>query len=41
MCEVCGDPMHKLDDDAERSRVHGPSDDACAASQNGDDYPQP
>jgi hypothetical protein len=41
MCEVCGDPMHKLDDDAERSTARGPIDNACPAPPNDDDYPQP
>ena len=41
MCEVCGDPMHKLDDDAERSTAQRPSDNACPALVYGDDNPQP
>jgi hypothetical protein len=38
MCEVCGDPMHKLDDDTERATAQGSR--AGVAPQNGDDHPQ-
>ena len=42
MCEVCGDPMHKLDDDAERSTDRGDRDPiARPAPAIGDDNPQP
>jgi hypothetical protein len=42
MCEVCGDPMHKLDeDDGERSTIRGSIDNAHPVPAIDDDNPQP
>jgi len=38
MCEVCGDPMHKLDDDTERATTQGPV--STVTTPNGDDHPK-
>ena len=38
MCEVCGDPMHKLDDDSERATTQSPV--STVTTPNGYDHPQ-
>jgi hypothetical protein len=38
MCEVCGDPMHKLDDDSERATTQSPV--STVTTPNGDDHPK-
>ena len=41
MCEVCGDPMHKLDDDTEAATPRPPFDEETPEPPNTHDHTEP